>query len=173
MPEVTAKDIESAFRRWRLTLPRKSIGPQDLDELVNPFLSENIISRSPFSEGWLKTIRQYLQLPLAKVAHKAGMTRAGLSAIEASEASGSISLNTLRKVAEALDCELIFALRPKARVSFSTLLWQKILPEVLRHNQVKSNPAGQKVRALVGIARLKMANAEFRKRMGFSKQKNQ
>jgi predicted DNA-binding mobile mystery protein A len=47
-----------------------------------------------------------------QLASRLGVRPQTVDAIEKSEATGSIQLNTLRRAAEALDCKLIYALIP-------------------------------------------------------------
>jgi predicted DNA-binding mobile mystery protein A len=48
----------------------------------------------------------------AQLAKRLGMKQPSVVAIEQSEAKGTIELATLRRVAEALDCTLVYALVP-------------------------------------------------------------
>lgn len=48
----------------------------------------------------------------AQLAGRLGLKQPSVVAIEQSEARGSIQLATLRRVAEALDCSLVYALVP-------------------------------------------------------------
>ena len=68
---------------------------------------------SPPPAGWIQTIREALGMTAAALARRLAMTGAGLRGIEASEADERITLATLRKVAEALDCDLRYALVPR------------------------------------------------------------
>ena len=47
-----------------------------------------------------------------QLARRLGVTQATLSALEASEARGSIQLATLRRAAEAMHCALVYVLVP-------------------------------------------------------------
>jgi predicted DNA-binding mobile mystery protein A len=58
--------------------------------------------------GWVKAIREALGLSTAQL----GIKQPSVVAIEQSEARGTIELATLRRVAEALDCTLVYALVP-------------------------------------------------------------
>jgi predicted DNA-binding mobile mystery protein A len=49
----------------------------------------------------------------AAFARRLGMTSAGAHKLESAEASDAITLASLRKLAEALDCELQYALVPR------------------------------------------------------------
>jgi predicted DNA-binding mobile mystery protein A len=62
--------------------------------------------------GWIKGIREALGMTTAQLAGRLGMKQPSVVAIEQSEARGAIQLATLRRVAEALDCTLVYALVP-------------------------------------------------------------
>jgi predicted DNA-binding mobile mystery protein A len=62
--------------------------------------------------GWIKAIREALGMTTAQLAQRAGVRQPSIIALERSEEKGSIELATLRRVAEALDCKLIYALVP-------------------------------------------------------------
>src|SRR4029077_8396372 len=48
----------------------------------------------------------------AQLAKRLGMKQPSLTAIEQSELKGTVQLTTLRRVAEAMDCTLVYALIP-------------------------------------------------------------
>jgi predicted DNA-binding mobile mystery protein A len=62
--------------------------------------------------GWIKAIRQALGMSSAQLAKRLGMKQPSLAELEQSEAKGTIQLSTLRRVAEALDCKLVYSLVP-------------------------------------------------------------
>jgi predicted DNA-binding mobile mystery protein A len=62
--------------------------------------------------GWVKAIREALGMSTAQLAKRAGVRQPSIVALEQSEAKGSIEIATLRRVAEALDCKLVYALVP-------------------------------------------------------------
>jgi predicted DNA-binding mobile mystery protein A len=63
--------------------------------------------------GWLRAVRQALGITSAGVATRLGITASGLRKLEQAEASDAITLATLRRGAEALDCELRYVLVPR------------------------------------------------------------
>lgn len=67
---------------------------------------------APPVRGWIKAIREALGMTSLQLARRLGMSQPGLALIEKSEAKGTIELATLRRVAEALDCTLVYALVP-------------------------------------------------------------
>jgi predicted DNA-binding mobile mystery protein A len=62
--------------------------------------------------GWIKAIRKALGMSTAQLAKRLGIKQPSLVELEQSEAKGTIELATLRRVAEALDCTLVYALVP-------------------------------------------------------------
>jgi predicted DNA-binding mobile mystery protein A len=69
-------------------------------------------SHAPPPKGWIRAIRDALGMTTAQLGARLGITHQGVSALERSEASGAISLSTLRRAAEALNCRLVYALVP-------------------------------------------------------------
>jgi predicted DNA-binding mobile mystery protein A len=63
--------------------------------------------------GWLRALRQMLEIPVDEFAERLGVSRREIFRLEKSEEEARIQLGTLRRAAEALDCELIYALTPR------------------------------------------------------------
>jgi predicted DNA-binding mobile mystery protein A len=84
--------------RTRLDERFKEIGPP------SPF--------APPVRGWIKAIREALGMSSAQLAKRLGVKQPSVVNMEQSEARGTIELATLRRVAEALDCTLVYALVP-------------------------------------------------------------
>src|SRR5450432_871395 len=68
---------------------------------------------TPPVRGWIKAVREALGMTTAQLAKRLGIKQPTVVALEQSEAKGSIELATLRRVAEALDCTLVYAFVPK------------------------------------------------------------
>lgn len=64
--------------------------------------------------GWIKSIRLGLRMSAKALAARLGITESGLRKLEVSEKNETISLATLRRVAEAMECELQYAFVPRA-----------------------------------------------------------
>jgi predicted DNA-binding mobile mystery protein A len=62
--------------------------------------------------GWIKAIRESLGMSTAQLARRLKISQPSVVQLEASEAKGTIELRTLQRVAEALDCKLVYALVP-------------------------------------------------------------
>ncbi len=83
-----------------------------LDARVLP-LRENPSATAVPRGGWLRVIRQALGMPRSDLAARLGITSSTVERIEASEQRETIQLDTLRRAASALDCELVYALVPR------------------------------------------------------------
>src|ERR1700723_3187710 len=66
----------------------------------------------PPVRGWIKAIREALGMSTAQLARRLKIKKPSLVQLEQSEAKGTIELRTLRRVAAALDCTLVYALVP-------------------------------------------------------------
>ena len=67
---------------------------------------------APPVRGWIKAIREPLGMSTAQLARRLKIKQPSLVELEQSEAAGTIELRTLRRVAAALDCTLVYALVP-------------------------------------------------------------
>ena len=67
---------------------------------------------SPPARGWIKAVREALGMTTAQLATRLRMKQPSIVAIEQSEAKGTIELATLRRVAEARDCTVVYAFVP-------------------------------------------------------------
>lgn len=66
-----------------------------------------------YKNGLIREIRLALAMTTSQLARRLGISQPAVSQLEASEQAGTISLNTLRRVADELDCRLVYALVPK------------------------------------------------------------
>lgn len=84
---------------------------RQLDANLNRWRSADLPPRPP--TGWIKAIREGLGMAATHLAARLGVTTSTVTRLETSEADDTISLATLRRAAEALGCELHYALVPK------------------------------------------------------------
>lgn len=82
-----------------------------LDERLKQF--DSVPQQEAPARGWIRAIREALGMTTAQLASRLAIKQPSVVAIEQSEAKGSIELATLRRVAEALDCRLMYALVPR------------------------------------------------------------
>lgn len=63
-------------------------------------------------DGWLRAVRQALNLPTPEMAKRMGVVESAVFRAEQAERKGAIQLETLRAEAKALRCELVYGLVP-------------------------------------------------------------
>jgi predicted DNA-binding mobile mystery protein A len=68
----------------------------------------------PPAGGWLRSIRLALGMPARYPAEKLGLARQAIEQLERNEATSSITLKMLKRAADALDCDLVYAVVPRA-----------------------------------------------------------
>ncbi len=76
-------------------------------------LKQSLPLRSP-PDGWLKTIRRALGMRTNQLAKRLKISQPSVVHAEEREAAGTISLQTLRRFANELDCELVYFLIPRS-----------------------------------------------------------
>ena len=62
--------------------------------------------------GWARVIRTALSMPLSFPANELGISRQGVLKLEKNEAEETISLKSLRQLAQAMGCELHYTIIP-------------------------------------------------------------
>ncbi|MBU1363480.1 MAG: mobile mystery protein A [Gammaproteobacteria bacterium] len=88
---------------------------RQLDVALNRWRSADLPPRPP--SGWVKAIRESLGMTATHIAQRLGVTTSTVTRLETSEADDTISLATLRRAAEAMGCELQYALVPRQSLS--------------------------------------------------------
>jgi predicted DNA-binding mobile mystery protein A len=63
--------------------------------------------------GWIRAIREALGMSTTELATRMGIGQSRIPALEQGEQRGSIKLETLERAADALDCDLVYALVPR------------------------------------------------------------
>ena len=64
-------------------------------------------------KGWLRAVRDALGMTTAQFGRRLGVSQPRIIELEKSEVSGSVTLNTLQRAAEALGCRLVYTLIPE------------------------------------------------------------
>ncbi len=87
---------------------------------------KNLPPASPSRNDWIKAVRNSLGITTRQLATLMKVGQNSITQIEAGEKKQSISLKNLVKAAEAMDCEVIYMIVPKAPYqSFNELLEKK------------------------------------------------
>lgn len=94
--------MKPEFRQLRLA---------QLERALNPFLAAKDSPRP--HKGWIRAIREATGVTLREMANRLGRVPSLALYLENSEADYRITLGNLRDAADALDCQLVYALVPK------------------------------------------------------------
>lgn len=89
----------------------RSTARRQLDKRLSTIGTSEALTRP--SRGWLRAIRESLGMTTAQLGKRLGVVQSRVVAIEQAEAKGTITLNSLEKAAQALDCRLVYALVPR------------------------------------------------------------
>ncbi len=65
------------------------------------------------ASGWIRAVRDALGLTLSDVAQRLKVTPPAVRSFEQAEAEDRITLGSLRRTADAMNCDLIYALVPR------------------------------------------------------------
>jgi len=82
-------------------LDRKLSSLNGINQLITP------------KKGWVYTIRTAINMSLRKLGNRLNISAQSVKEIQDREASGSITLNSLKEVANALDMKLVYGFVPK------------------------------------------------------------
>jgi len=72
--------------------------------------------------GWVKTLREALNMSAEQLAQRLGLSRSRVVQLENAEIHDAITLRTLRETADALECELVYAIVPKADSTLAQII---------------------------------------------------
>jgi len=72
--------------------------------------------------GWIRTLRKALSMSAEQFADRLGLTRARVNQLENAEVHDAVTLRTLKKAANALNCDLVYAIIPKDNASLEDII---------------------------------------------------
>jgi len=64
-------------------------------------------------KGWIRAIRDALGMSAKQLAARTGMAQQRVTVVEKGEFTGAVTLKTMRRVAEGLDCVFVYGFVPK------------------------------------------------------------
>ena len=69
------------------------------------------------SKGWIVEVRNILGMSAAQLGHRLGIRQSTVAKLEQSERDGTITLNSLGRLAGAMNCRLVYAIVPETTYS--------------------------------------------------------
>jgi predicted DNA-binding mobile mystery protein A len=102
-------------------------------------------------ESWIGYIRRALQMTLKDLGNRLEVNPSAIAQAERNELSGKISLGRLRKIANAMDCDLVYAFIPKGQdktiqsitLSHALLKAELLLKEADLHMELEDQKVNQ------------------------------
>ncbi|MBC7487167.1 MAG: mobile mystery protein A [Cytophagaceae bacterium] len=83
---------------------------EQFDKKIEPFVgTERVIVPD---NGWINALRTTLNMTLEQLGNKLKVTRQGAKKIEQSESQGTISLKSMKEIAQALNMHFVYAFIP-------------------------------------------------------------
>jgi transcriptional regulator with XRE-family HTH domain len=83
------------------------------------------------TNGLLRAVRHALHIPVAEIAEKMGVNRSIIFDLEAREPKNTISLKSMSRMAEAMDCKVLYGIVPIGGKTLDDLaekrLWASLL----------------------------------------------
>lgn len=83
---------------------------QQIEEVIRPF--RTLVDTHPPRRGWIQALQQALGVTNRQLAKRLRLKPQTIEDMQEYEAKETIKLQTLRKLAQALDCHLVYAVVP-------------------------------------------------------------
>lgn len=83
---------------------------EQLDQRLKPFKGTELIVIP--EKGWINNIRSTIKMTMAQLGSKLKITRQGVQKIETCEAKGTITINALKEVGEAMNLKFVYGFVP-------------------------------------------------------------
>ena len=113
----------------------KALARSALECYLAPLRKAEGLSRP--SRGWIKAMREAFGMTTAQLAERIGVSQPRVTFIEKAEADDSITLRTLRQMAEGMGCKLVYALVPEKPLE--DMLYARAM-EVAHEALLSTNP---------------------------------
>ena len=84
---------------------------RQLDARLRPW--RRLSPAGPPRHGWVRAVRQALGMTTPQLARRLGATRQAVVDLERREVLGAVTLGALTRAADALHCEVVYALVPR------------------------------------------------------------
>jgi predicted DNA-binding mobile mystery protein A len=105
------------------------------------------------ARGWLRAIREAVGLTQRQVAARAAVKRQSYAQLETAEERGAISVASLRRAAEAMDCELVYFIVPRESVAATYVELSQVHDPKFRHQKATEQSMALKGQAARDEAR--------------------
>lgn len=94
-----------------MTPDARATARRQLDKRLSGVADPQILKRPP--KGWVRAMREALGMTSAALAERMGVAQSRIPVLEQAEAKGTITLDSLERAANALECDLVYILKPR------------------------------------------------------------
>jgi predicted DNA-binding mobile mystery protein A len=101
--------------------PLKLLRVRQIDERTQPW--RQLAEQEAPRRGWIRAIRQAVGMTTSQLASRLGVSRQAVVDLQRREVEGGVTLSALRKAADAMDCDLLYAIVPRRPVK--EMLWNR------------------------------------------------
>jgi predicted DNA-binding mobile mystery protein A len=127
----------------------KNLRIKQLERSLKAYVDAHKVPRPPL--GWVHAIRAALGVSASELAKKLGASRQLILQQERAEVEDRITLKSLRTLADALDCDLVYALVPRA-LSLRALIEQTARSVAIRDVRRVEHSMALEDQAVGGVA---------------------
>ncbi len=92
----------------------RSLHLKHVSERLNSLKSHDLIEKPPI--GWIRFIREALNMSSKALAKRVGVSPNTLSEAEKAELEEAITLKRLRKIADGMNCDLVYYFLPRESI---------------------------------------------------------
>lgn len=106
---------------------QKKIIREQLDDTLSRFSSIASVNRP--IKGWIRAIRDALGMNTRQFAERLGVSKSRIPRIEQDEITGSLTLKTMNRVADTLDCVFVYGFVPRTSLDDTVKKQASIITE--------------------------------------------
>jgi len=122
-----------------------------LEQRLGPLKEARASAQRP-ARGWLRAVREAIGVSQEVVAKKLTIKRQSYAQLETAEARGSITIASLQRAAEALDCELVYFIVPRETIAGTYSELAQLHDPLFKHLQASEHSMALEGQAVGDLA---------------------
>jgi len=96
-------------------MKKKNLIREQLDASLQRF--SHLRNAPPPPKGWIRAIRDAIGMTAKQLANRLGVAQQAVARIEKEELEGSVTIKTMRRIAECLDCVFVYGFVPRTSLA--------------------------------------------------------
>ena len=96
-------------------MKKKNLIREQLDASLQRF--SHLRNAPPPPKGWIRAIRNALGMTAKQLANRLRVAQQAVARIEKKELEGSVTIKTMRRIAECLDCVFVYGFVPRTSLA--------------------------------------------------------